>query len=158
ADIAEHVEFCARTGNHARALEIVQRHLPWLDRAPSPYAGMWFAASAALALRRAAATGHSGALRRPAAGDRPDAEVPVGELAEQLAAEALATAARFDARNGTKHQSERVQSTLDAGQLAERLPLSASVVRPGTSAPGASAAGAGAPGTTSTLAPPGPAP
>src|SRR5690606_35964307 len=53
ASIADHIEFCARTGNEARALEMVERHLGWLDRAPSPWAAMMFAASAALALGRA---------------------------------------------------------------------------------------------------------
>ncbi|MFJ6954788.1 hypothetical protein ACISRB_25550, partial [Micromonospora aurantiaca] len=35
-DIADHVEFCTVTGNEARALELVERHLDWLDRAPTP--------------------------------------------------------------------------------------------------------------------------
>ena len=33
-DIADHIEFCALTGNEARGLEILERHLGWLDRAP----------------------------------------------------------------------------------------------------------------------------
>ncbi|MEV4258620.1 hypothetical protein AB0J52_36145, partial [Spirillospora sp. NPDC049652] len=32
--IAEHVRFCAVTGNEPRGLEILQRHLGWLDREP----------------------------------------------------------------------------------------------------------------------------
>ncbi|HKT00550.1 MAG TPA: hypothetical protein VJT31_13530, partial [Rugosimonospora sp.] len=71
ADIGEHARFCARTGNQARALEIVQRHLPWLDRAPSPYAAMHFAASAALALRLAGPV----TVFRPEHADRPGAEL-----------------------------------------------------------------------------------
>ncbi|HSK96804.1 MAG TPA: hypothetical protein VK891_09325, partial [Euzebyales bacterium] len=49
--IASHVDFCALTGNEVRALEMVERHLSWLDDAPSPHAEMSFAAAAALALR-----------------------------------------------------------------------------------------------------------
>src|SRR5262249_54027852 len=54
AGISTHVTFCALTGNEMRGLEIVERHLGWLDAAPSPFAAMWFAASAALLLGRLA--------------------------------------------------------------------------------------------------------
>ena len=37
-DVADHIQFCARTGNEARGVEILERHLGWLDRAPSPFA------------------------------------------------------------------------------------------------------------------------
>ncbi|WP_187356971.1 hypothetical protein [Actinomadura sp. CNU-125] len=59
ADIGEHLEFCGLTGNEARGLEILERHLGWLDRAPNPHAAMGFAAAAALVLaaRRRRATG-----------------------------------------------------------------------------------------------------
>ncbi|MEV4678934.1 hypothetical protein AB0K34_45440, partial [Actinomadura sp. NPDC049382] len=68
SDIAEHLEFCAVTGNEARGLEILQRHLGWLDRAPSAHAAMEFSAAAALLLGRLAAAGHGAAtVRRPAA-------------------------------------------------------------------------------------------
>jgi hypothetical protein len=60
-NIADHIEFCARTGNEARAVEIVERHLGWLDRAPSPWAAMLFAAVSSLALRCAEAR-HDGEL------------------------------------------------------------------------------------------------
>ncbi|MGH3241343.1 MAG: hypothetical protein ACRDNL_13265, partial [Spirillospora sp.] len=64
SDIAEHLEFCAITGNEARGLEIVQRHLGWLDRAPSVHAEMEFCAAAALVLARVAAAGHGDATVR----------------------------------------------------------------------------------------------
>ena len=48
-DIAEHVLFCARTGNAPRGLELVERHLGWLDKAPSPIMTPCSAASAAAA-------------------------------------------------------------------------------------------------------------
>src|SRR5262249_9380067 len=40
--VADHLIFCARTGNEVRGLEIVQRHLGWLSRSPSPWATMRF--------------------------------------------------------------------------------------------------------------------
>ncbi|MFC5288180.1 hypothetical protein ACFPM7_14060 [Actinokineospora guangxiensis] len=102
SDIATHVAFCALTGNEARALELLTRHRPWLDDAPTPSAEMWFAASAALALRLAGDSEHA-------------------ELAER----ALAIAARFDARNGTTRVSGRIRARIAAEPLVEHLPLTA---------------------------------
>ncbi|GAA2587855.1 hypothetical protein GCM10010399_17340 [Dactylosporangium fulvum] len=110
--IGEHVAFCARTGNEVRGLEIVQRHLGWLDKAPHPQAEMWFAASAALLLGRL------------------DDSVTVGEtsaavLADRLAARARDLAARFDERNGTPTVGRNIEALLTAEPLVEYLPLSA---------------------------------
>ncbi|RSN70264.1 tetratricopeptide repeat protein [Actinomadura sp. WAC 06369] len=131
ADIAEHLEFCGLTGNGARGLEILERHLGWLDRAPHPYAAMRFAAAGALVLGRAAAAGHGAAtLRRPAAGERPAADVPVEALRAELAESATGLAARFDARNGTSRQGERVRAIIEAEPVAEYVPLAAHHRRP----------------------------
>ncbi|GAA0808342.1 tetratricopeptide repeat protein [Spirilliplanes yamanashiensis] len=124
-DIGDHIAFCARTGNEHRGLEILQRHVDWLDRAPSPAAGMVFAASAALLLRRLAATGHGAVpVHRRSAGD-----TPAAELGEELAAYATALAARFDARNGTGEQGRRVAERLGAAPFPDALPLSPSARR-----------------------------
>ncbi|MFD2766239.1 hypothetical protein [Micromonospora eburnea] len=131
-EIADHVEFCTVTGNEARALELVERHLDWLDRAPSPGAAMNFAAAASAALRQ-----FSGELtvHRRAFGDRPAVDVPVGTLAEELAGTATALAGRFDARNGTAYQSELIARRLAVGPVGEHLPLSASLRRRPVPAP-----------------------
>ncbi|MEU8332491.1 hypothetical protein [Micromonospora sp. NPDC048839] len=124
-DIGDHVEFCTVTGNEARAVELVERHLDWLDRPPSPAAAMHFAAAAAAALRQA---GGSTVYRRAAEG-RPAAEVSAAVLADELAETASGLAARFDARNGTAHQSEWIARRLAVRASGEHLPLSASVRR-----------------------------
>ena len=124
--VAEHVTFCGRTGNEVRGLELVQRHLGWLDRAPSPAAAMRFSAAAALVLGRLAAAGRGSlTVRRPAHGDRPAAEVTVAALAAELADSAATLAAPFDARNGTPYHGEQVAATLAAAPLVDQLPLSA---------------------------------
>lgn len=155
-DVSAHVTFCALTGNDARGLEIVQRHLDWLDRAPSPYAAMEFAAAAGLVLRRLTAAGHGGLTvhRRPvgdpaAEGDR---DVPVGELADELARAATELAARFDARNGGTHQSDRIAARLAAEPIVDHLPLSVTVRRR-TVVGGADVVGAGAAASTPSGAP-----
>ncbi|MBO2462930.1 tetratricopeptide repeat protein [Actinomadura violacea] len=130
-DIADHLEFCALTGNDARGLEIVQRHLGWLDRAPHAHAEMMFAAAAAAVLGRVAASGRDGVtVRRPASGGRPAADVPVAELRAELEGRATDLAARFDARNGTSHQGEKVRELLAAEPDFGFVPLAAHHRRP----------------------------
>jgi tetratricopeptide (TPR) repeat protein len=110
--IGEHVVFCARTGNETRGLEIVERHLSWLDKAPHPQADMWFSAAAALLLGRLG-------------GDVLVGDVLAPELAERLAARARALSARFDARNGTPNIGRLIEARLQAEPIVEHLPLSA---------------------------------
>ncbi|TDU91015.1 hypothetical protein EV138_4616 [Kribbella voronezhensis] len=111
---AEHVLFCARTGNETRAVELVERHLTDLADPPSPFAEMRFAAAAALALSRVDLM-----IRRP---QEPD--IASAELSAQLAERALELAAQFDVRNGTSHQSDQIRSVLEAEPWLEYLPLS----------------------------------
>ncbi|MEH1164848.1 hypothetical protein V6V47_05625 [Micromonospora sp. CPCC 205539] len=127
-DIGDHIEFCTLTGNEARAVELVERHLDWLDRPPSPAAAMHFAATAAAALRQAGRTGLPTVYRRAAEG-RPAGEVPMLSLADELVDTATALAARFDARNGTAHQSEWIARRLAVRPTGEHVPLSASIRR-----------------------------
>lgn len=129
ADIADHITFCARTGNEARGLEILERHLAWLDRAPSPDDALAFATAGALVLGRVMAAHPDMTLHRPAHGERPAADVDVVALGAELAAEAHAIAARFDARNGSSFQSDRVATRLAVEPLADYVPLSATVRR-----------------------------
>ncbi|RAO02369.1 hypothetical protein [Micromonospora noduli] len=144
-DIADHIEFCTLTGNEARAVELVERHLDWLDRPPSPAAAMHFAAAASAALRQA---GPSTVYRRAAEG-RPAAEVSTASLADELAETAAGLAARFDARNGTSQQSEWIARRLAAQASGEHVPLSASVRRrPTRPAADQSVVGAGTPASS----------
>lgn len=119
AEIAEHVAFCARTGNEARAIEIVERHLGWLDRTPSPWAAMMFAATAAHALERAQAL-NSTELRVAA-------DTSATDLAGRLAAQATEIAVQFDRRNGTDQVGDHVREVLAAAPLVDHLPLASSV-------------------------------
>ncbi|GGJ74614.1 hypothetical protein GCM10010123_00750 [Pilimelia anulata] len=139
--VAAHARFCLFTGNDARALEIVRRHLEWLDRAPSPYDAMEFAATASAVLRRTPGA----SVRRAAAGERAAADRDAAELAELLAGEARAVGARFDARNGNGYQSERVEMLLHAGPLGEYVPLSPTVAARSAASGASAGAGSGDP-------------
>ncbi|GAA3388766.1 hypothetical protein [Cryptosporangium minutisporangium] len=117
--IGEHVAFCARTGNLPRAVELIQRHVGWLDDPATPMADLVFSASAADALRKTASAGYDELVIRWG-GEEHSAAV----LGEELAARALALAARFDARNGTPAVGIRTRERLAAEPLADTLPLS----------------------------------
>ncbi|WP_409463861.1 hypothetical protein [Amycolatopsis sp. GA6-003] len=123
--LPRHLRFCARTGNHVRGLEILERHLGWLDDAPSPYVEMEFCAAAALNLRLVADSGHGGTAVR-----RPGGEISVQALHDELSERALGVAARFDARNGTSEQSDLVRAVLAAEPIVDHLPLSWTSPRP----------------------------
>jgi tetratricopeptide (TPR) repeat protein len=128
AEISDHIEFCARTGNEHRGLEILQRHAKWLDEAPSPSERMWFAARSALLLRRLTELGHGQlTVYRRGTGD-----VRVAALADELTATAREIAARFDARNASDRQSGLVEQVLTAEPYDVVVPLSplARPVRP----------------------------
>ncbi|XVV12809.1 tetratricopeptide repeat protein [Actinoplanes sp. CA-131856] len=130
ADIAGHITFCSRTGNESRGLEILQRHIDWLDKAPSPMAAMEFAAAGGHLLRRVTELGHGDAVVRRAG--RPD--TTAAELATELATQASELAARFDARNGTTEQSRRIAEWLAREPFGVTLALSPTA-RPAEAAP-----------------------
>lgn len=107
--IAAHITFCASTGNLERGREILERHLGWLEEAPTPGAALRFAVAGALVLHRL--EGDAG-------------------LAGRLAARATALAARFDARDGSVRHTARVAAMLAADPLVRRVPLGAAAGEP----------------------------
>jgi cellulose synthase operon protein C len=139
--IGDHVQFCALTGNEALGLEIVQRHLDWIERPPSPYAAMRFASAAALVLRRLTGSGHGGLTVSRRCG-----QTTVRRLADELAESATAFAARFDQRSGTSFHSGWVAARLAAEPLVEHLPLSPTATRPALRRPAAADVPPGSPG------------
>jgi hypothetical protein len=122
--LSEHLRFCALTGNHARGLDILAEHLGWLDRPYDESSAMEFAAAGALVCRLAAEAGlDERIIHRPAHADRPAAELTVPALGADLLTCAQDLAGRFDARNGTSHQSGRMASWLAERPLGEPVPL-----------------------------------
>lgn len=107
--LPEHIRFCALTGNVDRALEILGEHLEWLERPFDEASAMEFAAAGALAC-----------------GLSPDTVVagrPAGDLGKELASQAREIAGQFDARNGTDHQSRRVEAWLALSPIGVQVEL-----------------------------------
>jgi tetratricopeptide (TPR) repeat protein len=132
---ADHVEFCALTGNEARALELLAERPAYFTDSGDPRSKLGFMAVVALTMDRLTSRGLGG---QPVPG-------PAGrgwtaaELAVHARGEALALAARFDARNGTSYVSERALARMDQPALVDRLPLGVRSARPAGTGPHPSA-------------------
>lgn len=114
AGIGLHLSFLGMSGNEARGLELIERHLPWLETSRTPADRLHFAASAVLVLNRVSAKGFGDSPIRRDAQDT----TTVDALATELARYARQLAARFDERNGTTRQSELAEQRMSAPQLA----------------------------------------
>ncbi|GJF27659.1 hypothetical protein KNE206_03590 [Kitasatospora sp. NE20-6] len=124
-ELASNLLFCVHSGNLGRGLDLIERHLSWLDRPRTPLTEMEFAAAAAAVLSAVEARGEGERLLRFPAADgvrRPDARV--AGLARELRERALGIAARFDGRNGNTYQSTRMRGWSGAGPIGEPAPLS----------------------------------
>lgn len=141
---ADHVEFCALTGNEARGLELLAERPAYFTDDGHPRSKLEFMAVVALLMDRLSELG-LGDQQVPGPAGR---TWTARELAAHARAEALALAARFDQRNGTAHISERARARMEQLPLVERLPLGVrTVARPtpvAVPAPAAAAASEGA--------------
>lgn len=137
--VALHVEFCALTGNEPRALEILADRPAYFTDSGNPGSLMDFLAVTAVLMGRLAELGHGAqSVPGPAGTDWTAASLAVGARAQ-----ALALAARFDARNGNGYVGEQVRERLARRPLLDRLPLGVRAVR--LAAPSAPRASATAP-------------
>ncbi|MYS93997.1 MULTISPECIES: hypothetical protein [Streptomyces] len=123
---AEHVEFCALTGNEARGLELLAERPAYFTDDGQPQSKLEFMSVVALLMDRLTGLG-LGDRRVPGPAGR---EWTARELAAHARAQALALAARFDERNGTTYVSERARARMEQRPLVERLPLGVRSVRP----------------------------
>jgi len=113
--VAEHIEFCALTGNEARGLYILADHAGWLtDAGVDAASRLEFATGAGVLLRRLVDLGH---------GDRPVGGRTAGSVLAELILEIDTLCSRYDIRNGADAVSAVVRARLVAPPLLEHLPL-----------------------------------
>ncbi|MGI5194590.1 tetratricopeptide repeat protein [Streptomyces sp. CA-288835] len=141
---ANHVEFCALTGNEARGLELLAERPAYFTDSGEPLSKLDFMAVVALLMDRVTELGR---------GDQP-VPGPAGrswtarELAAHARGEALSLAARFDERNGTPYVGTRIRERMSRQPLVDRLPLGirsrtvTAPVRPTSAPPPTETAGA----------------
>ncbi|MGA5096659.1 hypothetical protein ACPCAC_04750 [Streptomyces lavendulocolor] len=118
-EVGRHLEFCALTGNEARGLELLAENRTLFDEVDSPLDQLDFLTGAEVLLRRVESLGHGGL---PAAG-RAGRAWTVSDLCADVRHRADDLAARFDARNGTSHHTDRRRARLDRAPLLDALEL-----------------------------------
>lgn len=123
---ADHVEFCALTGNEARGLELLAERPAYFTDTGHPRSRLDFMAVVALLADRLAELGLGGQRVPGPAGRTWTAR----ELAVHARAEATELAERFDRRNGTSYVGDRARARMAQRPLVERLPLGVRTVRP----------------------------
>ncbi|WP_218712089.1 hypothetical protein [Arthrobacter sp. BF1] len=131
--IANHVAFCALTGNEARGVALAERHLAWLAHDPlSHRKHLNFLTALGLLLEKVVAGGHG---EVPIRGSEHAALTPFfGQHSEVLSAAELAPlcwqaadalAADFDARNGNDWHAQQVDARKDLVTATYPLSLGA---------------------------------
>lgn len=123
---AEHVEFCALTGNEARGLELLAERPAYFTDTGHPRSRLEFMAVVTLLTDRLTELG-LGERRVPGPAGR---SWTARELAAHARAEAVELAGRFDRRNGTGDVGDRIRARMAQRPLVERLPLGVRTVRP----------------------------
>ncbi|MEV7366880.1 MULTISPECIES: tetratricopeptide repeat protein [unclassified Streptomyces] len=123
---ADHVEFCALSGNEARGLELLAERPAYFTDSGEPRSRLDFMAVTALLMDRLVERGF-GDRAVPGPAGR---EWTARHLAAHARGEALALAGRFDARNGTSYVTGRTRERMDRRPLVERLPLGVRAARP----------------------------
>lgn len=117
--IALHAEFCALTGNEARAVEILADHARFFDLDLGVRDRQRLLEIAVLTCKRLGALGLSGAAVPGPAGR----EWSAAELHDWADAERRAITARFDERNGGDHHSRRSDAFVSSPPYEERVHL-----------------------------------
>lgn len=136
---ADHVEFCALTGNEARGLELLAERPAYFTDAGQPRSRLDFMTVVSLLMDRLTALGLDG-QRVPGPAGR---AWTAAELAAHARAEALDLAGQFDRRNGTPYIGERARARMEQRPPVERLPLGVRTVTVRTPAAPPAAAVAG---------------
>ncbi|MGV9341631.1 tetratricopeptide repeat protein [Streptomyces sp. NPDC003688] len=122
---ADHVEFCALTGNEARGLELLAQRPAYFTDTGHPRSLLDFLAVVTLLMDRLTGLG-LGERQVPGPAGR---TWTARELAGWARAEALELAGRFDARNGTAHVGDQARARMVQEPLVDRLPLGVRTVR-----------------------------
>ncbi|MGW3171629.1 hypothetical protein ACWDEN_16300, partial [Streptomyces sp. NPDC001153] len=126
AAYADHVEFCALTGNEARALELLAERPAYFTDTGHPRSRLDFMAVVTLLMDRLTELGLGG-QRVPGPAGR---TWTASELAAHTRVETRELAERFDRRNGTSYVGDRARARMAQRPLVERLPLGVRTVRP----------------------------
>lgn len=141
-DVAAHLEFCARTGNEERGLQILRRSLRFFEKEVSSVEAMWTAATAALLCRQAIAKGLDHEWFWPCVCDDPEtcdafAVWSFADLGSLLWWDAVNFAYEMDEMDGATFLSGRIRELAGGSPLPADLPLGPSRIRTPAAPPAA---------------------
>ncbi|WP_433334481.1 hypothetical protein [Spirillospora sp. CA-294931] len=133
-DLAAHLEFCARTGNEERGLDVLRRNLGYFAEDVASVEAMWTAAAAALLCRRVMERDLDREWVWHCACDEVGCDCyrvwSYADLGSCLRWEAMNFADRVDGLNGTTFLSREIGELLRAGPLTGDLPLPPDTAEP----------------------------
>ncbi|REE97864.1 hypothetical protein [Thermomonospora umbrina] len=133
-DVAAHLEFCARTGNEERGLDVLHRNLHYFRGEVSSVEAMWTAAAAVLLCRRVMEKDLDREWIWHCDCDDPDCDFSAvwsyADLDSRLRWEVVDLSLRVDELNGTSFQSEQVAALLNAEPIVDALPLPPDTAEP----------------------------
>ncbi|QFG20436.1 hypothetical protein [Actinomadura sp. WMMB 499] len=133
-DVAAQLEFCARTGNEERGMDVLHRNLGRIGLDGRYAVHMWTAAAAALLCRRVCALGLDREWFWPCDCDDPDCDylplITYAKLGEQLRWTAVNLARDIGEKDGSTHLPERIEALIRAEPVVDRLELPAPVSPP----------------------------
>jgi tetratricopeptide (TPR) repeat protein len=136
--VADNLVFCAITGNEARGLALVERHLPWLTVDPLNQSGQLdLLVAIAMACEATQAVGHGDQTIRGVDGSglvdllgAHDGPWTVERLAPAARAAATRLARRFDGRNQNMYVSSQVTRTFELAREHYDVPMNTDVFLP----------------------------
>ncbi|OLT27102.1 hypothetical protein BJF79_42815 [Actinomadura sp. CNU-125] len=125
--VAAHLEFCARTGNVERGMDVLRRNVLRLGSNCNYVEEMWTAAAAALLCGRVCELGLDREWYWPCLCDDPGCERQVlmshAKLGGTLHWGAIGLARRIDRMDGVSHLAERIEALVLAEPLADGVEL-----------------------------------
>lgn len=126
-DVAAHLEFCARTGNEERGLDVLHRNLGRIGFDCRFAVHVWTAAAAALLCRRVCAAGLDREWFWPCECDDPDCDylplITYAKLGAQLRWRAVNLAREIGEMDGSTDLPERIEALILAEPVVDRLEL-----------------------------------
>ncbi|OLT27101.1 hypothetical protein BJF79_42810 [Actinomadura sp. CNU-125] len=126
-DIAAHLEFCARTGNERRGMDVLHRNLRLAGLGCRYLVHLWTAAAAALLCRRVCELGLDREWFWPCGCDEDDCDdlplISYAKLGRQLRWDAVNLAREIGEKDGNTYLADRVEALIRAEPVVDRLEL-----------------------------------
>jgi hypothetical protein len=121
----QHMGFLALTGNDAKAIKLLQTHLPDVEASHDPSSTLAFWRNAVVALECIAQRKEKLKLRLPAQSAllSGNGEYVVADLARKVRACAVELTKRFDRRNGNNYQSGLLEQLDELKKWEVRVPV-----------------------------------